>query len=151
VQRRRLELPSVKSSEHTPDRVFDLGSPVQDIIDSQSDAKPSIINFGDRTLDATPVDRAILHAIYYVGCKSRPDSTYPKCIACGLPDHTIYKCHPLINHRVAQVLAAQHPEIVKQIIATCNFFPHSARERPSRPTTVTLDCRVGPGKGGDIF
>jgi hypothetical protein len=47
------------------------------------------------------------------------------------------KCHPLINHCIAQALAVQHPEIVKQIKATCKMFPCSARGLPSRPATIT--------------
>jgi hypothetical protein len=101
-----VELPSVKSSEHPPDCVFALDFPAQDIIDSQSNTNPSILHFGDRAIDATMVDRAIAHAICYVDRKARPDSAYPRCITWELPGHTIDKCHPLVNHCIAQALAA---------------------------------------------
>jgi hypothetical protein len=128
-----MELPNKRSPEPTPDRVFALDSHAHDILAIDVDPAPAVIQFDDRAIDATAVDRAIAHVIYYVDRKARPDSAYPKCIACGLPGHTIDKCHPLIIHCSAQTLTAQHPKIVKRIKATCKMFPRSARGRPHAP------------------
>jgi hypothetical protein len=141
----RLDLPSTKPVDSTP--AFAVDSQVHDIFGPTADTTPGTIQFADRSINATTVDRAIAHAICYVD-QARPNSVYPKCIACGLPGHTIEKCHPLINHCIAQALAAQHPEIVKRIKATCKMFPRSARGRPARPATVTqliaeLDLELG--------
>jgi hypothetical protein len=130
----RLDLPSTNPVDSTP--VFAVDSQVHEIFGPAAETTPGTIQFADRSVDATTVDRAIAHAICY-DRKARPNSVYPKCIACGLPGHTIEKCHPLINHCIAQALAAQHPEIVKRIKATCKMFPRSARGRPARPATVT--------------
>jgi hypothetical protein len=132
----RMELPNTKSNDPTPDRVFALDLHAHNILAIDADPTPAVIQFDDRAINATTVDRAIAHAICFVDQKARPDSAYPKCIACGLPGHTIDKCHPLINHCIAQALAAQHPEIVKRIKATCKMFPRSTRGRPSRPATI---------------
>jgi hypothetical protein len=91
----RLDLPSTKPVDSTP--VFAVDSQVHDIFGPAADTTPGTIQFADRSIDATTVDRAIVHAICYIDRKARPESVYPKCITCGLPGHTIEKCHPLIN------------------------------------------------------
>jgi hypothetical protein len=81
------------------------------------------------------VDRVMEHVVCYVDRKTN-NGSYPKCVACGLPGHSIDQCHPLINFCLAGALARQHPDIVRKIQATYKLFPRTARGRPSRPPTV---------------
>jgi hypothetical protein len=143
----RIDLPSTKPVDSAP--VFAVDSQAHQHFGPAADTTPGTVQLADRSIDATPVDRAIAHVICYVDRKARTDSVYPKCIPCGLPGHAIEKCHPLINHCIAQALAAQHPEIVKRIKATCKMFPRSSRGRPTHPATITqliAELDLDPGE-----
>jgi hypothetical protein len=84
------------------------------------------------SIDMVTVDRALEHMICYIDNKSRNDTSYPKCTTCGLPGHTIEQCHLLVNHCLAQALAAQRPYIVWKIKAQYKQFPCTASGKPSR-------------------
>jgi hypothetical protein len=62
--------------------------------------------------------------------------SYLKCSACGLPGHTLDKCHPLVNFCLAHALVAQHPDIDKRIKAAYAQFPRSNSSRPPRVSSV---------------
>jgi hypothetical protein len=133
----RFDLPWVKTDTATS-RVFELANdsaflPSGEPPIPSQDA--SVFHIGYTALDMATVDRALEHVICYVDRKTK-NGTYPKCVACGLPGHSIGQCHPLINFCLAGALASHHPDIVRKIQATYKNFPRAARGRPSRPPTV---------------
>jgi hypothetical protein len=131
----RLDAPSAKVSSPSPhvfaiDNLQDL-----DLYDRPHALAPREISIGNTTIDLETINRALAHVICYVdGGTSK--SAYPKCSACGLPGHKIEQCHPLINFCLVQVLAAQHPDIVKRIKAAYTQFPRNTRSRKPRTSSV---------------
>jgi hypothetical protein len=83
-----------------------------------------VFHIGSTALDMATVDRTLEHVVCYVDRKTK-NGTYPKCVACGLPGHSIDQCHPLINFCLAGALASQHPDSVRKIQATykCSHGP----------------------------
>jgi hypothetical protein len=94
-----------------------------------------VFHIGSTAWDMATVDCALENVVCYVDRKTK-NGTYPKCVACGFPGHSIDQCHPLINFCLAGDLASQHPDIVRKIQATYKMFPRTARGRPPRPPTV---------------
>jgi hypothetical protein len=136
----RLAPPQDKSSSaplRTPtSSLFELQDTVATHFpEAASNSSPSEIYFGAMTIAEETVDRYVEHIICYVARGSEKGS-YPKCVACGFPGHTIDKCFPLVFFCIAQALASQHPEIVKKIKATFKTFARTNRSRPPRVSSV---------------
>jgi hypothetical protein len=133
----RLDLPQVKTDTATS-RVFELANDSA-LLPSGEPPVPSqeasAFHIGSTALDMATVYRALEHVVCYVDRKTNI-GTYPKCVAGGLPGHSIDQCHPLINLCLAGALASQHTDIGRKIQATYKLFPRTARGRPSRPPTV---------------
>jgi hypothetical protein len=136
----RLAPPTDKASSAPhrtlPSSLFELQDAAADhFTEETSENGPSEIDFGAMTIAEETVDRSVEHIVCYVA-RGNEKGSYPKCVACGLPGHTIDKCFPLVNFCIAQALASQHPAIVKKIKETFKTFARTNRSRPPRVSSV---------------
>jgi hypothetical protein len=138
-----LEPPPMKRQDAAPSHVLkvdDVADSVDDAVASFSDfylqGQDSSILLDAMHVDVETLDRTIEHVVFDVDCKQKSDTNYPKCLGCGLPGHSMEKCYPLINHCIAQTMAAQHPGIVKRIKVAYKQLPRTSCSRPCRPATV---------------